>query len=186
MARLALIGCAAALLPLAHAGCTSGNCVEGYGVYEWKNGDKYEGRWSNDKRNGHGVQVEWNRGKKERGQHKYIGDWKDDVHHGKGIQKWADGRVYDGDWKKGKRHGKGVATKPDGEMYDGGFKNGLRHGAGVHTWPDGKKFVGEFVGGVEHGPGEIIDAGSQYTGEWHEGEMQSEMWGGLHEKSDEF
>ena len=36
-------------------GCTQGDCVNGYGVYVWDSGEKYEGYWKNDKRNGYGV-----------------------------------------------------------------------------------------------------------------------------------
>lgn len=28
---------------------------EGYGIFEWVNGDKYDGLWKNDKRNGEGL-----------------------------------------------------------------------------------------------------------------------------------
>ena len=38
-------------------GCISGNCVNGYGVYVWEDGQQYEGWWKNDKRNGQGTNT---------------------------------------------------------------------------------------------------------------------------------
>ena len=36
-------------------GCVSGNCLNGYGLYVWPNGDTYEGFWINGKRHGKGT-----------------------------------------------------------------------------------------------------------------------------------
>ena len=36
-------------------GCISGDCVNGYGVYVWYSGNKYEGWWKNDQRHGQGT-----------------------------------------------------------------------------------------------------------------------------------
>jgi hypothetical protein len=46
--------------------------MNGKGVYEWKDGRKYDGEYLNDKK------------------------------HGFGIYYWADGRRYEGGWKNGK------------------------------------------------------------------------------------
>ena len=37
------------------AECISGDCTNGYGVYEWDNGDKYVGESKNNKSHGLGI-----------------------------------------------------------------------------------------------------------------------------------
>jgi len=37
------------------AGCISGDCVSGYGVYEWDNGDKYAGESKGNLLHGQGT-----------------------------------------------------------------------------------------------------------------------------------
>ncbi len=39
---------------------------------------------------------------------KYIGEYSDDMKHGKGSIEWPDGRKYTGGWEKGYPHGGGV------------------------------------------------------------------------------
>ena len=56
--------------------------MNGFGVYNWKDGRQYEGEFVNDKK------------------------------HGKGKYKWANGKVYDGMWKDGKQHGDGEFYNP--------------------------------------------------------------------------
>ena len=52
--------------------CVSGDCMNGEGVYEFSNGDKYEGAFKDGKPNGKGTYTfsdgvkwsgEWNKGK---------------------------------------------------------------------------------------------------------------------------
>jgi len=38
---------------------------------------------------------------------KYEGDWKDDLKNGKGVIYYANGEIYDGEWKNDKYCGKG-------------------------------------------------------------------------------
>ena len=71
------------------------------GVSYWANGNKYEGYFKDDKRNGKGV-FYWANGDK------YEGDFKDDKRTGKGVLYWADGDKYEGDFKDDKKNGKGV------------------------------------------------------------------------------
>ena len=56
--------------------------MNGFGVYNWKDGRQYEGEFIKDKK------------------------------HGKGKYKWANGKVYDGMWKDGKQHGLGEYSVP--------------------------------------------------------------------------
>mmetsp|Transcript_33550 Transcript_33550/g.58754 ORF Transcript_33550/g.58754 Transcript_33550/m.58754 type:complete len:192 (+) Transcript_33550:230-805(+) len=76
---------------------------EGYGVYVWKDGDKYEG------------------------------EWKKDLRHGRGSQIWDDGRSYVGEWRYHQVHGEGVAVEADGSTYSGRWKNGHKTGIFIYT-----------------------------------------------------
>lgn len=52
--------------------------MEGFGVYYWADGRRYEGQYKNDKKQGFGYYY------------------------------WTDGRRYEGWWNKGKQHGLGT------------------------------------------------------------------------------
>ena len=69
--------------------------MDGYGVYLYSNGDKYEGYWSMGNQNGNG---------------KYI---------------FTDGRSYEGEWKMQKMHGTGFFSCLDKYAnFDGEFREG--------------------------------------------------------------
>ena len=51
--------------------------MDGYGIFTWPDGRKYNG------------------------------EYKDDKKDGTGIFEWSDGRKYKGNWKNGKQHGEG-------------------------------------------------------------------------------
>jgi hypothetical protein len=55
--------------------------MEGYGVFTWPDGRKYEGQYVNDKKEGYGV------------------------------FNFKDGRIYKGQWLNGKQHGRGTYKK---------------------------------------------------------------------------
>ena len=56
--------------------------MEGYGVYFWADGRRYEGQYLHDKKSGFGIYY------------------------------WPDGRKYEGWWLKGKQHGLGSYADP--------------------------------------------------------------------------
>ena len=58
--------------------------MEGFGVFTWPDGRKYEGEYMNDKK------------------------------EGTGVFSWPDGRKYNGLWKNGKQHGIGFYTSIKG------------------------------------------------------------------------
>lgn len=54
--------------------------MQGFGVYEWKDGRKYEGQYLKNKK------------------------------HGQGKYTYSDGSIYEGGWDNGFQHGKGTLT----------------------------------------------------------------------------
>ena len=66
---------------------------EGYGVYEWKNGDKYEGFWQDNQPHGKGIKK-WANGES------YIGEWDMNEPTGEGVYKMADGTIEEGIWTR--------------------------------------------------------------------------------------
>lgn len=68
------------------------------GTYIFPNGNKYEGEWVDDVKEGYGVLVYVNG-------ERYEGYWKHDKAHGKGTLTYAQGDKYIGDWVAGKKHG---------------------------------------------------------------------------------
>ena len=84
----------------------------------WKNGEVYEGEWSNN------------------------------LKEGKGIETHLDGSKYEGNFKNSKFEGKGVLYYTNGDRYEGDFKNNNRHGSGIMYYKsDGKigKSMGDFL-----------------------------------------
>jgi antitoxin component YwqK of YwqJK toxin-antitoxin module len=78
------------------AQCTSGDCKNGFGVYKWSDGDKYEG------------------------------DWKNGKFEGKGKYYYSNGSTFEGKYKLGKKHGEGVFIKKNGDEYEGLWQHGKR------------------------------------------------------------
>ena len=77
---------------------------DGYGIREFKNGDKYEGTF------------------------------KDGNIDGKGKFISKDGEVYDGEFKDNKHFGFGILTFPDDSKYEGNFVNDEFEGNGKYTY----------------------------------------------------
>ena len=77
-------------------GFMTGNCI-----FEWSNGDRYEGFVS------------------------------DGIFRGSGKYFWKNGNIYEGNYENGSRSGKGVFKWNNGKTYIGDFKNNFPHGNGV-------------------------------------------------------
>ena len=97
------------------------------------NGDRYEGSWKNDKRNGEGTYYY------QSGAY-YKGSWVDDQKEGKGIFDWKDGSKYEGYWVEDKEHGHGKFVSANGDVYDGEWAGGEMNGEGIMRLSDGTKF----------------------------------------------
>ena len=75
------------------AECIAGDCEDGQGTYTYSNGDKYVGKYKDDKRNGQGIYT------------------------------FPNGNQYAGEYKDDKKNGQGTFTFPNGEKYTGEFKD---------------------------------------------------------------
>lgn len=89
--------------------------LQGKGVQTLANGDRFEGAWKDDRKEGHGSYVA------------------------------ADGRTYVGDFKQDQFDGQGVMTDGRGARYEGAWKAGRRNGQGSYTGADGTRFTGVWV-----------------------------------------
>lgn len=92
--------------------------LNGYIVYVFENGDRYEGEAQNSKP------------------------------HGRGVFYLADGTVVEGDWKDVNYcDGDAIATYPNGDRYEGGWADGKRNGRGKYFVANGDAFIGKFENG---------------------------------------
>ena len=77
---------------------------------------------------------------------RYDGMWMDNKPHGEGRMIYANGDVYEGMWFMGKRSGYGVMTKRCGDHFEGHWVNDMREGQGSYFFAERNKiFVGEWV-----------------------------------------
>ena len=141
--------------------CVSGDCVNGWGKWEFENG-YYDGFWENGKREGYGL-YKWN----EYGT--YIGFWKNDKMEGYGSYEDADGKIMAGMYANGKLNGIGEESTLTSEFKRGIYKdhvlatpydfyiNDAKSGCvsgncnnlyGKYVWDNGDYFTGFFQNGV--------------------------------------
>ena len=97
---------------------------EGKGIFYYKNGDKYDGNFKDDKKEGKGSFFYNEKGEI------YQGNFANDYPNGIGKYFYKNGDRYEGMFKDGKKHGEGILFFGNGGIYKGEFKNDLRHGKG--------------------------------------------------------
>lgn len=95
---------------------------------EWNaEGNVYIGQWSNDRRNGLGVQAfrvpDWKEDKYtenwlSRNTENFQGTFRNDNFDGEGTYRWPDGVSYTGGWAANKKHGRGYFLYPTGVRSD--------------------------------------------------------------------
>jgi len=163
---------------------------DGIGIYQYKDGSVYDGKWERGKRHGQGI-YKYSDGTF------YEGEWKDDKQHGKGTFEQK-GIKYVGDFVNNRLEGKGTLTKlggptyvgdfvrdefdgngdlitANGDKYVGEFKNGTLHGNGTYTWMNGDVYTGEFVNGLRNGNGKMTYSDGTITaGIWVKGKCTQE------------
>jgi len=143
------------------AGCISGDCDNGTGVFGYADGSKYEGQFLKGKPHGKGTFTHFDGDR-------YVGEFSNGLWDGKGTLHWKNGRVQTGFWKKGEFLGaQNVAAAPKSGCIQGDCQNG--RGTFLRK-EDGSKYVGSFHNGAPHGEGVMYFAnGEQYSGQWASG-----------------
>jgi hypothetical protein len=132
---------------------------EGKGRADYKNGNSYEGEWTNGKFDGKGT-FTWSKGDV------YTGYFKDGHRNGNGKYVFKDGTVYDGDWFADNEEGEGTLTLPGGDIYKGSFKDNFRDGYGIYTsltgdlynCPGCRKYAGYWRRDLKEGIGNCFDS----------------------------
>ena len=79
-------------------GCKSGNCVDGYGVFYFPNGDEYHGQFKNQKMHGEGILINSLLDSVDNRDRFHIGEFRDGKIEGKGTYYDASSKMY-GNWK---------------------------------------------------------------------------------------
>jgi hypothetical protein len=77
----------------------------------------YEGDWKNDKMEGYGI-YNYSNGDV------YEGQWLDNMHHGTGKMYFTDGSRYEGEWKEHRMHGTGSYWDINNVNWSGEFREG--------------------------------------------------------------
>mmetsp|Transcript_26785 Transcript_26785/g.43738 ORF Transcript_26785/g.43738 Transcript_26785/m.43738 type:complete len:405 (+) Transcript_26785:97-1311(+) len=148
-----------------YVGQWSENQKDGFGIQVERNGDKYEGEWRKGRRHGQGTLYVCIKAKLVK---RYEGQWVEDRMEGRGKLYYADGTEYDGEWVNNKRNGHGRFQFGNGDLYDGDWVNEKRHGRGVMYYRNGDRFEGEWCEDQKEGHGQYFYASSHqcYDGEW--------------------
>lgn len=151
-----------------YEGCFKNNKREGFGTYYWKNQDRFEGIFVQDQIEGKGVYFYVSGGK-------YEGEFKDGRKEGHGTYFGKDGSYYSGEWLKGRFHGFGkmIYANKRGE-YEGDWVNDQRHGNGKMTYQDGDVFVGSWKNDKRDGLGEMNFSSDKmiYKGEFKDDSLE--------------
>lgn len=156
----------ASIVACAQSECVKGDCQEGYGIYVFENGDRFEGDYKNGQRI-RGRYV-WHDGSY------YDGEWKDGKSNGEGRQVFADGTRFEGSFANDKFHGKGVLTQDDGTVIVGTWNMGVLTGTAIVNYASGDRYIGEFVDNKRNGPGiTYYLKGGELRGEWRNDEYVS-------------
>ncbi len=137
----------------------------GYQVFIYDDGTKYEGEWKDDQRNGQGK-LTWTDGTV------YSGAWINNYMHGQGTYTWPNGNTYTGEFKYDKMEGTGTYTSTTGDTYTGEWSNSKRNGKGTFKGADGSSYTGEWENNYMHGKGIYISpAGVRQEGTFSYGEF---------------
>lgn len=166
------------------SGVASGGSPFSDDEYALPDGQRYEGQWSNDLREGFGVltwpsvlQQRTGTSSRPAGEEvgticggKYVGSWLKGKKHGPGEILYSNGDHFEGHWVNDRVNGFGIFMCAVGSSYEGQWVDNRRHGEGTHfSAVDGSTYEGEFVGGKREGWGVLNSAGVVTLALWKEG-----------------
>ncbi|HSH13046.1 MAG TPA: hypothetical protein VLA15_04830, partial [Desulfurivibrionaceae bacterium] len=150
----------AILLPLPAFGldgkCIDGDCQNGQGTWEFRDGSRFVGGWKDGKRHG---QVLWISAKGDTDSREYrdgarLGKCLEgDCFNGTGLIMYSDESIYVGEFVEGHRQGEGKWSKPAGPKYEGTWTGDEITGTGTMTYPDGSFYTGGVREGKQQGRG---------------------------------
>ncbi len=164
----------------ATAGCLSGDCENGYGIYLYEDGVKYIGVFKSGAPSTQGT-VYYTDGSK------YVGKWSSQKRNGEGTFFTTDGLIKEGAWQNDNfigatksakgcvegncQNGDGIYVYRDNTRYEGAFVNSVAHGKGICYYSDGDMYVGEWSNHNFDGFGTMyISDGTVLEGHWRAGE----------------
>ena len=141
------------------------NRKEGKGVQVYRNGNKFDGFFANDKRHGQGSFFV-KRGTRLRLQ--YSGEWSEDKKHGLGTYHFESGNRYEGSWEHGVIQGWGIMYYENEDRYEGDWVDNKRNGTGTLYLANGDRFQGNFSDDKKEGPGTYyyVSKNQRLDGEW--------------------
>lgn len=126
----------------------------------------YTGEWYNNVRHGYGVEEIPSKD----GTQRYEGEWKEDKRCGFGKMLYDNGDRYEGEWLDNLRNGQGKFYYTNGNFYEGGWVNGKKEGLGTYIFANGTRYDGELKNDKINGRGICHYAdGEVYEGEWLDG-----------------
>jgi hypothetical protein len=157
----------------------------GFGIFYDSSGNKYIGKWDNDKFNGKGRIISINGdyyegdfkygniegtgifvSKKEK--YKYFGNFRNNKFHGRGKIIYEDNNIiYEGGFIEGYKQGFGKITFEDNSYYQGFFNENNFHGNGAFYFKDKRNYIGDWKKNTMSGKG-IFSWGNEckYKGEY--------------------
>lgn len=98
-------------------GCLEGDCYEGYGIYVWEDGTRYEGNFKEGQRSGEGTYY-YSTGAK------YVGNQVNGNRHGFGTYYDPSGGKYSGEWVNDEKEGEGTMYEKGQIFQKGKFQKG--------------------------------------------------------------
>ena len=126
----------------------------------------YSGEWYNNVRHGYGVEEIPSKD----GTQRYEGEWKEDKRCGFGKILYANGDRYEGEWLDNLRHGQGKFYYTNGNFYEGGWLSNKKEGVGTYIFASGTRYDGELKNDKINGRGICHYAdGEVYEGKWLDG-----------------
>ena len=126
-------------------------------------GERYEGRWHNDQRHGHGLLIDKRLGTR------FEGMFKSGYKEGSGEMVLRDKTVIQSFWKDDRNRGLGIIHYPNGSTYEGQCFDLKAQGSGTMIYQNGVKFEGNFVNNMREGEGKLyFKNGEVFQGTWHQ------------------